>query len=126
MAYLDDTDRVDVVSLGDQAAQAIRTLNHLTRGPCAFTDPAQACELVAALTAMTGRLPQLLGQISTWLHGELRTGRLRVDTTAHTDDPTELLAAIAACLAQAAHCADRLNQVLDTVQQHTAHLATAP
>jgi hypothetical protein len=125
MAY-HDTDRVDVVSLGEQAAEAIRSLNHLTRGPGAFADPTQACQLVAALTAMTGRLPQLLGQTATWLHGELHTGRLRIDTTAHTDDPAELLAAIAACLAQAGHCAHRLNQVLDTTQQHTAHLATAP
>jgi len=124
--YLDDPDRIDALSLGEQAAETIRSLNHLTRGPGAFADPADACQLVAALATMTGRLPQLLGQIATWLHSELHAGRLRADTTAHTDDPAELLTLAATCLTQAGHCAHRANQALDTAQQHTAHLATAP
>ena len=123
--YLDDTDRVDILILGEQAAEAIRNLNHLTRGAGVFADPAQASQLVAALAAMTGRLPQLLEQISTWLHRELASGRLRVDTTTPTDDPTDLLTLITACLAQAGHCAHRLNEALDTAHQHTSHLATA-
>ena len=126
MSCLDDTHRVDMLSLGEQAARAIRDLNHLTRGPDAFADPAETCQLIAALATMIGRLPQLLDQISTWLHGERVAGLLRVDATAGTDDPAELDTLITECLTQAGHCAHRLNHVLDTAQQHAAHLAAAP
>src|SRR6266704_5366554 len=45
-----------VVDLAEYAAEAIRDLNHLTRGRDAFADPAELSRLLAELAAMASRL----------------------------------------------------------------------
>jgi hypothetical protein len=108
--------------LGWQAAEAIRTLNHRTHPPT-LADPAEICQLLAALAAIAYRLPQLLTQLSRWLHAEQAADRLRADTPAA--DPAEITATAAHELTCAGLTANRLGDALDSAHQHLAHLAAA-
>lgn len=108
--------------LGWQAAEAIRTLNHRTHPP-ALSDPAEVCQLLAALATIAYRLPQLLGQLNRWLQTEQAADRLRADTPAA--DPAEITATAAHGLTRAGLTANRLGDALDSAHQHLAHLALA-
>jgi hypothetical protein len=110
------------LGLGEQAAQAIRDLNHHTRSSDAFDDPAELCCLLADLGATAHGLPQLLSQLAAWLSHEHARERLQADTGTC---PGELAAHATAALTDAARHAYRLGAALDTAQQYTAHLATA-
>jgi hypothetical protein len=115
-----------VAQCGAQAAEAIRTLNHLTRPDTgALSDPAEVCGLVADLACLARRLPQLLGQLSGWRRTEQRAGRLRVDASAPTSDPAALVVAAIACLTHASNLAQHTGHALATAHQHLAHLAAA-
>ena len=70
---------VPTLELADKAAQAIRDINHRTRGAGAFTGPAELYRLVGELALLVGGLPQLLGQLDQWLHNEHHAGHLRTD-----------------------------------------------
>jgi len=109
-----------VLRLGEQAADALRELNHHTRDSDAFEDPAELCCLLANLSSTAQRLPQLLAQLSRWLNHQHAT--FRAD---NSDHPGELIDAAAAALADAARHARHLAVDIDTAQQQAAHLATA-
>ena len=118
------TTTIPTLDLADQAAQAVRELNHRTRGAGAFTGPAELYRLVAELALLVGRLPQLLGQLDQWLHTEHDAGRLRTD---NRTDPGPAVRDAAAHLADASDAAHDLAHVLASAQQHLAHLsATKP
>ena len=68
------------MELAEQAAEALRELNHRTRDPRAFTGPAELYRLVGELALLAGRLPQLLHQLDRWLRAEHDVGRVRADT----------------------------------------------
>ena len=104
------------------AAEAVRTLNHLTLGRSALGEPAELDRLVAELAIMAGRLPQLLRQLRGWLDAEQHTGRLRTD---HTTDPARTVDRAAAELTEAGHAAHHLRRALDDAHQLLAHLAVA-
>lgn len=119
-------EELTVGQLGEQTAEAVRALNHLTRpGAGGVRDPAEVCEIVAALACTAGRLPQLLGQLNAWLAGQQRAGRLRVDDGAPSPDPAVAVAAVIGDLAQASRCAHDAGLALDAAHQHLAHLAAA-
>ena len=109
-----------VLNLGEQAAEAIRALNHRTRGADAFTAPSELSWLLADLTATAHGLPQLLGQLARWLATELVAGQLTADNDGDTDAITRT--AISA-LSDAACHAHHLAATLDTTHQHAARLA---
>jgi hypothetical protein len=104
------------------AAEAVRTLNHLTLGRSALGEPAELDRLVAELAIMAGRLPQLLRQLRGWLDAEQHTGRLRTD---NTTDPARTVDRAAAELTEAGHAAHHLRRALDDAHQLLAHLAVA-
>ena len=110
-----------VLHLGEQAAGAIRDMNHHTSDHDAITDPVELSWLLTDLAAMASRLPQLLHQLDRWLHHEHDTGRIRAD---NNTDPGELVALATAQLTHAERCASSLADTLDTAHQHLAHLAT--
>src|SRR3954470_24836034 len=111
-----------VLDLSGQTAEAVRTLNHTTRGGDALADPPECCWLLANLSATAQRRPQLLGQVSRWLSDQHAKSRLRADN----DVPAGLLtAATATALDDAARHAHQLAAAIDTAHQHAAHLATA-
>jgi hypothetical protein len=121
-----DTEHVAVADLADQAANAIRLLNHRTRPATAdLADPAEAAEIIAALASMTSILPQLLGQLAGWLAHEHSYGRLRFDALAPLPDPAQTVHALTSSLQHATQCMQRAAAELDTAHEHAAHLATA-
>lgn len=112
--------------LAEQAAELIRALNHLTLGGSgAITDPAEACEVVASLARVAGRLPQLLGQLSRWLVSENRMAHLRLDASSPTTDIGLAVTAAVIDLTEAAEGARRAGRALDASHQVLAHLAAA-
>lgn len=112
--------------LGEQAAETVRALNHLTRHESgALAYPGEVCELVAALACTASRLPQLLGQLNAWLHAEQQHGRLRVDALSPQPDPGAAVAAVIGELTRASQCAHAAGRALDTAHQQLAHLAAS-
>ena len=116
------------LELAEQAAEALRELNHRTRDARAFTGPAELYRLVGEFALLAGRLPQLLDQLDRWLRAEHDVGRIRSDTCTDPDpDPDRIIAAAGAELADAGDAAHDLAHVLDAAQQHLAQLgATQP
>jgi hypothetical protein len=118
-------EELTVAQLAEQAAQAVRALNHLTRpGVGVLLQPAQVAELVAVLAGAAGGLPQLLGQLDRWLVAQARAGRLRVDACEDSPpDPAGTVAAATDALARASRCAHDAGRALDAAHQHLALLA---
>ena len=102
------------------AAEAVRTLIHLTHDRGALGGPAELDRLVAELAVMTGQLPQLLRQLRDWLDAEQHAGRPRPD---NTTDPAQIVDRATNKLAQAGRVADDLGSALDDAHQLLAHLA---
>jgi hypothetical protein len=117
------TDTEQAINVAEQAAEALRALNHLTRRPGTLADPAETYLLLAALVTLAQRLPQLLNQINRRLNTDLDPTQLRVDDWAPTRDPIALLDHICSDLHCASHLADRLGTALDSAQQAIAHIA---
>jgi uncharacterized protein YbjT (DUF2867 family) len=69
------TDAKSPPEVADQAAEAIRELNHqLRQGALQYA--ADVYEVVGSLKTASGRLPQLFGAMATWLEREQAAGRL--------------------------------------------------
>lgn len=112
--------------LAEQAAQAVRTLNHLTRRDSgALAYPGEVCEIVAALACTASRLPQLFGQLNGWLVSEDRAGRLRVDACSPAPDPGAAVADVIGELTRASQCAHAAGRALHAAHQQLAHLAAS-
>jgi hypothetical protein len=109
--------------LADRAAQAVRELNHRTRGADAFTGPAQLYRLVGDLSLLTGMLPQLLGHLEDWLQTEHDADRIRSD---NRGDPGPVVCAATTYLADAGDAAHDLADLLNSAQQYLATLGSAP
>ena len=74
------TDSPDgTLALARTAAEAIRSLNHATLGAGGLAQPADAYAVLGELSLAASRLPQLLGQVGTWLAAALADGRLGCD-----------------------------------------------
>ena len=97
----------------------MRELNHRTRGPDAFTGPAQLYRLVGELVLLTEALPQLLGQLGRWLHAEHDADRIRADDHA---DPGPAVGRATTQLADAGDSARDLTHTIARAQQHLARL----
>jgi hypothetical protein len=110
------------VELADTAARAVRELNHRTRGPDAFSGPAELYRLVAELVLLADGLPQLLNQVGRWLHAEHDADRVRSDNHA---DPGPTVWQATAHLADAGDAARDLARTLARAQQCLAHLGAA-
>jgi hypothetical protein len=116
-------EHVALGGLADQAADAIRLLNHHTRPATdGLAQPSDTAEIIAAIASMTAMLPQLLGQLAHWLEHQHQAGRLRVDPLAPLPDPAQTMNALTDSLQHATHCLQRAAADLDTAHQHAAHL----
>lgn len=69
------------------AAEAIRFLNHQTRPGVAALDVTDVYDLLGELAWMTGRLPQLLGQIETLLDQLVEHGQVAIVDGDQAGDP---------------------------------------
>jgi hypothetical protein len=116
---------ITVGQLADQAAQAVRLLNHRTLPTTTDLWPADADEIIAALARMASMLPQLLSQLADRLQHQQHHGRLRVDALAPLPDPGQTVHALTGSLHHAIQSVQNAAAQLDTAHQHAAHLAAA-
>jgi hypothetical protein len=112
------------VELAATAARAVRALNHRTRGPDAFTGPAELYQLVTELVQLVDALPQLVNQLGRWLHAEHDADRVRSD---NYTDPGPTVSQATTRMANAVDTARDLAHQLARAQQSLADLgATQP
>jgi hypothetical protein len=67
------------ITLARTAAEAIRGLNHATRGGAGLDQPPAAYDILGALSQATSGLPQLTAQITRYLDHALTGGQLGHD-----------------------------------------------
>ncbi|TVY99617.1 hypothetical protein EAS64_40820 [Trebonia kvetii] len=111
------------LALARCAAEAIRSLNHATLGEDGLDQPADAYEVLGELSLAASRLPQLLGQVGTWLAAALAGGRLGCD------DGTDPAAAVSGAwlfIADARGSAAALARDLQLAQQQLAAVNGSP
>jgi len=78
--------------LADQAAEAVRAINHLTRSPGDdWQYPGDAYTVVGNLAYMAGMLPQLLEQITRLIADLNESGHLRSDNNQLEQNLTDTL-----------------------------------
>ena len=111
------------LALARSAAEAIRSLNHATLGGDGLGQPADACAVLGELSTAASRLPQLLGQVGTWLAAALAGGRLGCD------DGTDPAAAVSGAwlfISGARASAAALARDLELAQQQLAAVNGGP
>jgi hypothetical protein len=112
--------------LADIAAEAIRSANHATfPGAGGLTWPSDAYDVLASLSLLASRLPQLLAQLDRFVSREVEAGRVAVDGGEYAGDPQAAAAGTSHWLDQAGVAAHRLADCLDQAQQATAYLAAS-
>ena len=67
------------ITLARTAAEAIRGLNHATRGGAGLDQPSAAYDILGALSQAASGLPQLTDQITRYLDHALAAGKLGHD-----------------------------------------------
>lgn len=115
------TDATTPAEVADQAAEAIRQLNHKLIG-AGLTYPADAYETIGNLRTLTDRLPQALGLIAKWLQQEHDRGTIAHDSGG---DVSEYALAVVDALRRAQEDAELLATALDGAHQSAAGLKTA-
>ncbi len=98
------------MSAADAAAEAVRALNHATLpAACGLTGPADVYDVLGALAALAGRLPQALTQLQGFLDIECEAGRVAVVDGDFAGDPV-------AAVATLAHWFDVTGQAVETAR----------
>jgi hypothetical protein len=104
----------------DEAAEAVRALNHATMGWASqLRYPSDLADVVANLQASAAHTPQLCAQLATWLHGRHDCGKVGADNGL---DPGEYVAAVIEALQRAGQDAELLAAALDSAYQAAAVL----
>jgi hypothetical protein len=102
----------------EEAAEAIRALNHATLpGAGELVFPADAYEVAGVLATLAARLPQALTQLSAFLGGEVDAGRVVIVAGGHAGDPAAAISIARRHLGAAAAAAGQLQHALDAAQQ---------
>lgn len=100
--------------VGNVLAESVRVLNYATLGDAPGLDyPGDAYSLIAAVYTATQRLPQLLGQIASFLESEAASGRLADD---HGRDVGDQVDDAAAALREAGDLAEQATRELRDAQ----------
>jgi hypothetical protein len=111
----------------DQAAEAVRALNHATMpGAGGLVFPADAYEVAGALGMLAARLPQALAQLSAFLQAETGAGRIVIVAGEHAGDPATAISAARRHLDDAAAAARQLRHALDAAQNALTWAAASP
>jgi hypothetical protein len=102
-----------------EAAEAIRTLNHLTIRDTDLRYPADVYAVLGALSTLAGRLPQTLQQLTGFLERQLQDGVIGIDAdAAFAGDPVTAVAAAATALEEeAVPAAQQLQSALVRAQR---------
>lgn len=110
----------DPIYLTEQAAENIRTINRTDIG--AYSAPGELYSTVMNLAILARRLPQLLGQASTWLEREDENDRLYHDGGANAMQCSLTVGGVLAELDSAVRFATMLQGALDKAASHLGHL----
>jgi hypothetical protein len=103
--------------LAEDAAEAVRALNHATLpGAAGLAYPADAYEIAGSLAVLAARLPQALAQLAGFLQAEADAGRIAIVAGEHAGDPDAAITAARSCLEAAAGAAGQLQRALDAAQ----------
>ena len=111
------------LELAEAFAQAVRVLNHVTRDHAALGHPADADTLIREITTAVSRLPQLLGQVGTWLRDEQALGRIQVTGGDWEGNPAAAVVAALLRLDAAGAIAPDLQDALEMAASVTCDLA---
>jgi len=114
---MSDFPQASPAALARTAAETVRTLNHATLGGDGLEQPSDAYEVLGELSLTASRIPQLLGQVGTWLAAALAAGRLGCD------DGTDPAAAVGGAwlfISDARASAASLARDLEQAQQQLA------
>lgn len=112
--------------LADVAAEAIRAANHATfPGTSTLAFPSDAYDVIASISLLASRLPQLFGQLDRWLTSEAEAGRVTADGGEYAGDPQAAAAVASHWLDTARAAADALHCALDAAQQASAYFAAS-
>ena len=117
------TDAPGTLALARTAAGAVRSLNHATLGVGGLAQPADAYEVLGELSLAASRLPQLLGQVGTWLAAALAGGRLGCDDGT---DPAGAVSGAWLFISDARGSAAALARGLEQAQQQLAAINGGP
>jgi hypothetical protein len=110
-------------ALARTAAEAVRSLNHLTLGGGGLGQPADAYEVLGELSLAASRIPQLLGQVGRWLAAALAAGRLGCDDGT---DPATAVSGAWLFISDARGSAAALARDLEQAQQQLAAVNGGP
>jgi hypothetical protein len=115
----DEDDQPRAAAAAQDAAEAIRTLNHLTLGDDGLQYPGDAYSTLGALSTLAAGLPQTFQQIARFLEGQLQDGVISIDAGFEFDgDPLAAISAASRALMIDAICAaDTLRAALDRAQR---------
>jgi hypothetical protein len=102
--------------LADQAAEAVRSLNHATIRGAGLEFPADAYDVLGSLALLAARLPQALGQVQDFLDDATEAGRVAVVDGEHAGDPVAAVTVCAHHLDHATVAAERLHAALDAAR----------
>ena len=120
------TEPTTVAETAEQAAQAVRRLNHATHpgsgGAPLVKYPSDLYAIFGSLASMAHMLPQLLDQSGGWL--EHHVHEIEVHGGMFDGDPVAAVATAQAVLADAKAAAQVLARHLDDVQNVLARLAS--
>jgi hypothetical protein len=100
-----------------RAAEAIRALNHATRPGVAQIDVTDIYDILAELSLLTGRLPQLLAQLEALVDDLVEHGQVVIVDGPNTGDPAAAGAITGHWLTAASGAAGELAQRVDAAQQ---------
>jgi hypothetical protein len=108
--------------VADQAAEAIRALNHMTMDADTLEYPSDVYDVVTNLKLLTERLPQLFGQLAHWLWTEQEAGRIGHDAG---KDAAVTVAGVDAHLVEAQDAARTLYDALASAHNELTSLKAA-
>ena len=98
----------------DEAAAAIRAINHLTFHDTALPFPPDAYRLLGVLATMAARLPQAFEQVTRQLNRWHEDGLIGIDPgTSYAGDPDRAVRDAVTGLARAIRAAGHLSEALD-------------
>lgn len=104
------------VEEASSAAEAVRALNHQTRSS-AVLDVVEIYSLLAELSLLTGRLPQLFRQLEHLVDDLVEAGDVVIVDGPNAGDPAAVGAICGHWLAAASGAADELARRVDQAQQ---------
>jgi len=102
--------------LADDAAEAIRGLNHLTRDDASLRYPSEVYAALGSLSQMLTMLPQALHQMDALIERWVAAGHVSIDSSEHVGHPEAAGAATSVYLEEAQGATEQARAALGQAQ----------